>query len=154
MTTILPVIDYCCTVYMVANQSELDKLQKLQKLQNVVRRMITNMDLSCPVYELHSKTPFPLKEKKCIVKLFWKWEHGDGPSFLCKMIEPQENVVHQTRHATSWPPIVPKIKTTMGERSIHFRATHSWITAKDDFKQCTKLAQLKSKLRMVWDTCD
>ena len=50
MTTLLPVLNYCSSVYSVANQSELDQLQKLQ---NVALRMITKRGIYCPIYELH-----------------------------------------------------------------------------------------------------
>ena len=50
LTTILPVIDYCSSVYMVRNQTELDKIQKLQ---NVALRIITQLDLW--IYELHNR---------------------------------------------------------------------------------------------------
>ena len=53
MTTILPVIDYCCTVYCVANATELDRLQRLQ---NVALCMISKQGLYCPIYELHHRT--------------------------------------------------------------------------------------------------
>ncbi len=52
ITIVLPVIDYCSSVYMVANQTELDKLQKLQ---NVALRLINQLSAMCPVYELHHR---------------------------------------------------------------------------------------------------
>ena len=94
ITTLLPVIEYCSSVYMVANQTE---LEKLQKLQNVALRMITQMDLMCPVYELHQRVridTLATRREKGMLKLCWKWVHGDGPKALCKMMEPRNDVLH------------------------------------------------------------
>ena len=46
LTTILPIIDYCSSVYMFGNQTE---LEKLQKLQNVALRMVAKRDYHCPI---------------------------------------------------------------------------------------------------------
>ncbi len=70
------------------------------------------------------------------------------------MMEPRETVMYHTRQALRNPPVVPKVKTTMGARSINYRASKAWMNAKEDFKQCTKLDQLKRKMQTVWDMFD
>ena len=152
ITTVLPVIDYCSSVYMVANQTELDKLQKLQ---NVALRIVNQLNIMCPIYELHHQAKIDTlatRREKGLLKLCWKWVHGDGPKALCSMMEPREVVMYQTRLSQQNPPVIPKVKTAMGARSINHRATTAWISAREEFKQCTKLEQLKRKMQTVWDT--
>ena len=76
ITIVLPVIDYCPSVYMVANQTELDKLQKLQ---NIALRIITQLNLMCPIYELHHRTrvdTLATRQEKGLVKLFMGMDLG------------------------------------------------------------------------------
>ena len=57
------------------------ELDKLQKLQIVALRMISEQDYRWPVHELHNICKIETlatRREKCLVKLCWKWVHGDG----------------------------------------------------------------------------
>ena len=73
---------------------------------------------------------------------------------FCELMKPNVTAMRVTRQTMENTPYVPRVKTTMGEKSIKYRATKCWIDAKPEFKACTKLNQLKRKLRTVWDTFD
>ncbi len=94
------------------------------------------------------------RTEKALVKLCFKWVHGDGPPNLCKLMEPVLDPVRNTRQSARKDPTIPRTKTVMGQRSIRYRATSCWSSTKADLKSCTKLDQLKQKLRTVWDTFD
>ncbi len=49
---------------------------------------------------------------------------------------------------------VPFRCTTMGQKCIKYRATKCWSNMKPEFKTCTKMEQLRRRLRTVWDTFD
>ena len=119
--------------------------------------MISKQGIYCPVYELHHRTQIDTlatRREKSLIKLCFKWVHGDGPPAFCDMMKP--NIVRSrvTRSTMENTPYVPKVKTSMGEKSIKFCTTKCWIDAKMEFKTCTKFDQLKRKLRTVWDTFD
>ncbi len=111
----------------------------------------------CPVYELHQHVKIDTlatRAEKSLVKLCFKWVHGDGPEMLCKMMEPTPEPIRITRSSVRHDPVIPRVKTVMGQRSIRYRATTCWSNVKPELKTCTKLDQLKNKLRTVWDTFD
>ena len=154
VTTLLPVIDYCNSVYSVASQSE---LERLQKLQNIAIRVITRQGIRCPVYELHHRAQLDTlatRREKWLLKLCFKWVHGDGPPSICNLMKPDTTALRTTRQTMANTPLVPRCKTVMGTKSIKYRATKSWAEAKQEFKSCVKIDQLKRKLRTVWDTFD
>ncbi len=154
MSTILPVIDYCSSVYAVANQNE---LERLQKLQNVALRVISKQGARCPIYELHHRVQLntlATRREKWLIKLCFKWVHGDGPPDICDMMKPDTTHMHITRQTMENVPLIPHMRTTMGQKSIKYRATKCWSNAKSEFKSCTKMEQLKRRLRTVWDTFD
>ena len=154
ITTVLSVLDYCNSVYAVANQTE---LERLQKLQNIALRIISKQGIRCPIYELHHRAQIDTlatRREKWLLKLCFKWVHGDGPPVLCDLMKPELTGTRVTRQTMANTPLVPKFKTMMGTRSIKYRATKTWANAKMEFKSCTKLDQLKRKLRTVWDTFD
>ncbi len=89
ITTVLPVLDYCNSVYGVANRGD---LECLQKLQNVALRVITKQDIRCPVYELHQRAKvdtLATRREKWLLKLCFNWVHGDGPPAICNMMKPE-----------------------------------------------------------------
>ncbi len=154
MTTVLPVLDYCSSVYSVASATD---LERLQKLQNVALRIISKQGIYCPIYELHHRNQIDTlatRREKSLIKLCFKWVHGDGPTVFCDLMKPSIVSTRVTRQTMENVPYVPKVKTTMGEKCIKYRATKCWIEARTEFKSCTKLDQLKRKLRTVWDTFD
>ena len=132
-------------------------MQKLQRLQNAALRLISRRDIMCPVYELHHHVKLDTlatRAKKSLVKLCFKWVHGDGPQFLCQMMEPVLEPVQNTRQSAKQDSKIPRVKSVMGQRSIKYRVTKCWSNVKQDLKTCTKLDQLKRKLQTVWDTFD
>ena len=154
LTMVLPILDYCSSVYTVAPEYE---LQKLQRLQNAALRLISRQDIMCPVYQLHQFVKvdtLATRAEKSLVKLCFKWVHGDGPEMLCKMMELVPEPVRQTRQSTRQDPVIPRVKSSMGQKAIRFRASTCWTNVKQELKTCTKLDQLKRKLRTVWDTFD
>ena len=154
LTTILPILDYCSSVYRVAPEYE---LQKLQRLQNAALRLISQRDIMTSVYQLHNRVQIDTlatRAEKALVKLCFKWVHGDSPAVLCQMMEPVPEPARMTRQSQRLDPIIPRCRTTMGQRSIRYRATTCWANTKQEIKTCTKLNQLKRKLRTVWDTFD
>ena len=154
MTTLLPVIDYCSSVYCVASQQELDWLQKLQ---NVALRIITKQGIRCPIYELHhwaQVDTLATRREKWLFKLCSKWVHGDGQPAICDIMKPDICSTRLTRQTLENTPFIPRMKTSMGQKSIKYRATKCWVDAKPEFKSSTKVGQLKRRLRTVWDTFD
>ena len=151
---ILPILDYCSSVYTVAPDYE---LQKLQRLQNAGSRLISRKDIMCPVYQMHHMVKLDTlatRAEKALVKLCFKCVHGDGPQALCHMMEPVLEPIRNTRQRAKQGPTILRARTAMGQKSIRFWATTCWSNTKQEFKSCTKLDQLKRKMRTVWDAFD
>ena len=149
MTTILPVFDYCSSAYAVDNQTE---LEHLQKLQNVALHIISKQGITCPIYELHHRVQLDTlatRREKWLFKLCFKWVHGDGPPAICDIMKPDVCSSRVTRHTLENTPLVPRMRTSLGQKSIKYRATKCWANAKPELKSCTKMDQLKRKLRTV-----
>ncbi len=109
LTTLLPIIDYCSSVYSVANQSE---LEKLQKLQNVALRMVTKRGIYCPIYELHHRAQvdtLATPREKDLFKLCFKWVHGDGPPAICDIMKPNLVSSGVTRQTLENTPLIPRM---------------------------------------------
>ncbi len=154
VSTILPILDYCGSVFMVAPKLD---LEKLQCLQNVALRIVLKVDCRFSVYDLHEMCKIDtlaVHREKSLLKLCYKWAHGDGPTQLCNLMLPSEAPVRLTRQAMNVSITVPRVHTMMGERSIGYRAPKYWSTAKPEYRSCTKFEQLNRKLRVVWDTFD
>ena len=84
---------------MVAPEYE---LQKLQHLQNAALRLISRRDIMTPVYQLHHCVKIDTlatRAEKSLIKLCYKWVHGDGPEMLCKMMEPDPEPTRHTRQS-------------------------------------------------------
>ena len=154
ISLILPILDYCGSVFMIAPKRD---LEKLQRLQNVALRIVLKVDCRHSVYRLHEACnldTLAIRREKSLLKLCYNWVHGDGPDSLCKIMLPRENPIHHTRQSINDPIPVPRVRTSMGEKAIAYRAPKYWSTVRDEFKLCTKVEQLKRKLRVVWDTFD
>ena len=129
----------------------------MQKLQNVALRIVLKSDMRTHLYELHERCnldTLAVRREKQMIKLCYKWVHGDGPSCLCEMMMPDDRLTRETRSTGSNPVYVPRVQTSMGERSIRYRATKCWMKTKEEYKTCTKFDQLRKKLKVVWDTFD
>ena len=114
-------------------------------------------DYRSPIYELHERCnldTLATHHKKSLLKLCSKWVHGDGPVELCNMMLPPDIPIKETRHSLSTSVAIPRVNTSMGKKSIKYRATKCWGSAKSEFTSCTKYDQLKNKLKMVRDTFD
>ncbi len=108
---------------MVAPKGDLDKLQKLQ---NVALRIKLKSDMKAHPYELHERCnldTLSVRREKQMIKLCYKWVHGDGPTCLCEMMLPDVRLTRETTSSRSNPVYVPRVQTSMGERSIRYQAT-------------------------------
>ena len=130
-------------------------LEKLQRLQNVALHIVLKVDCMYSVYKLHETCmmdTLAVQREKSLLKLCYKWVHGDGPKALCRLMLPIETPVRETRQSIKEPILVPRVHSMMGEKAIAYRAPKYWSSAMEEFRSCAKYDQLKRKLCVVWDT--
>ena len=139
---------------MVAANRDLDKLQKLQY---VALRIVLKADPRSSIYELHESCKMDtlaVRREKSLLKLCYKWVHGDELEKLCKIMLPPPDPPRQTRQTCNTTVQIPRVKSSMGEKTIMYRAPRCWGMVKKGFTSCTKYEQLKRKLKVVLDTFD
>ena len=106
MSTVLPVFSYC-SVCMVGNRSD---LEKLQKLQNMALRIILQCYFSRPIYSMHQEVRIDTLSticEKCLVKQCFNWIHGNGPKFLDDLMKP--NILGPVH----WLSVIPQLIQTL-----------------------------------------
>ena len=124
---VLPHFDYCDSVYMTASK---DVLNKLQLLQNSACRTILLAVRETHISDMHSELGLLyLNERRDLhfCFLLHKNYYVETPTGLSeKLIHSDTVVVRSTRARHHNNAVVPRVRTTMGEKSFQYRGPVFW----------------------------
>ena len=144
-TLVLSKLFHCSTVW--ANTAE-KNIKKLQLVQNFAARIITNtrkFDHITPVLQELKWLPV---DKHLIYRdtlQIYKCLNGLSPPYLSNQFQYQSSTHLRTRHNTDL--IIPKFKTSTGQRSFHYRAIKLWNNLDEQLRSIDNIRTFKAELK-------
>ena len=143
---ILPLLDYCDTVYGNCNIAD---IIKLQILQNRAGKIILEVPYDTRTQKvLTDLNWFYMTERlfyhRCI--LMFKCLNGLAPAYLSDVFSFNSHA-YNTRSATRRNLRLPKCKSMTGQKAFHYLGAKLWNTLSIDTRNCTTIGAFKSKLK-------
>ena len=144
---VLPLFDYCDTVYATCNVSE---LIKLQWLQNRAGKVILQVPYDTCTHQVLSKLKwFYFSERvfyhRCV--FMYKCLNGLSPPYLTRMFSSPSHG-HNTRSASRNDLVIPKCKTVTGQRTFAFHGVKVWNGLGTSTRNAKSLDVFKTKLKL------
>ena len=144
---IMPVMDYCCTVWGSTTQKNINCIIKLQKR---AARIILNADFTTPSRELFITLDWlPFDKKimyhKCV--LVYKAINNQTPSYISNMLTPVNTINnnHTLRSATNHNLLLPKPRLNTLKRTFTYSGPEVWNKLPVDIKTASSLYVFKEK---------
>ena len=154
---ILPQIDYCDVVYMVASKSS---LVDLQKIQNICCRIILKTDNRTHIADMNKKLYLiPLNERRetHLSQICHKAVYDEPKHSLHKFFNRIQNRNNRnTRWRNQMHMLVPDRRSNKGRLGIAYRGPMHWNKLSNELKLIrnhnTFKTNLYKKFTMLWDT--
>ena len=143
---VVPYIDYCNTVYMVANETD---LKKLQLIQNTACRTVLRADKRTNIADMHaSLNLLTLADRRT---LHFKTEcyknvHDKNASLSRLFILECDIRVRQTRNTVALSMHVPDLRSILGRKLFSYQGPTSWNSTSKDLRQAESVHIFKSSL--------
>ena len=132
-----PYFRYCCPVWGCIGTTT---LQKLQKLQNRAARVAINscFDRCTPSEQLIQQLGWLTIEQLIeleAVKVVYKALHNEAPPYMEELFLKLSNT--QCRELRNSPTdlYIPRLRTSMGQKSFGYRGVHFWNNLIDEAKE-------------------
>ena len=125
---ILPLFDYCCTVWGETTNLNLEKLCKLQK--HAASRIILNAKYDIPSLQLIKKLGWlsiqnRLEYHKSV--LMYKCINNSAPDYLCNLFDMNTNSnVYSLRSSAKGNLFVPRPNSNFMKRTFHYSGAILW----------------------------
>ena len=130
-----PYSRYCCPVWSCIGTTT---LQKLQKLQNRAARVATNSCFDAPseplIQQLGCLTIEQLIEIET-VKVVYKALHNEAPPYMKELFLKLSNTQCRELRNSSTDLYIPRLRTTMGQKSLGYRGVRFWKILIDEAKE-------------------
>ncbi len=151
----VPLMDYCDTVYMQANQ---DNLDKLQIVQNMACRIILETGPRYHISDMHKELQLELqsdRRKHHLLSECHKNIHTDKVLPLQKyFILNKESTNRRTRRVCKFDVLVPRLRTSAGQKAFSYVGPSAWNKLKAELKEIVKLKNFKDKLKKSCNSLD
>jgi hypothetical protein len=145
-TYILPIIDFCCTVW--GNCSE-EGIQRITKLQTRAARIILDAPFFSPTQQLfNSLNWLPFRDRIAYHKLIlvYKILNNKAPDYLKKLCIPSsESHSRNLRSGSNNNLSVIRPKTNVMEKSFAYSSAMLWNKLSTNAKTSTTLSMFKTK---------
>lgn len=143
---ILPLFDYCCTVWGETTNLNLEKLCKLQKR---AARIILNAKYDIPSLQLFKKLGWlsiqnRLEYHKSV--LMYKCINNSAPDYLCNLFDMNTNSnVYSLRSSAKGNLFVPRPNSNFMKRTFHYSGTILWNSLPPNLKLIQDIDLFKKK---------
>lgn len=145
---ILPLIDYCCTIW--GNCSE-DNLNRVLKLQKRAARLVFDagpLSSSEPLFKELKWMPVKTRINYHKLLLIYKSLHHQAPEYLSgNLTYVGENNPYCLRNAVKGNLYPNKPKTELYKKSFQYSASVLWNDLPNDIRQCSNLHIFKKRLK-------
>ena len=145
---VLPILDYCCSVWGSATKGSLECILKLQKR---AARIILNADYLTPSHEMFKTLKWMTIYDRIFFHkaiLVYKCLNSLSPNYLSHRLVTTGSVYKKAlRSTTSLNLIVPKPNTEFYKRSFIYSGTVLWNSLPTSMKQSPSLPCFRSRLQ-------
>ena len=143
---ILPVLDYCLTVWGSASKYQLDRLLKLQKR---AARIILDMPPDAPSMPLFQKLGWftiyeRFKYNKAIV--LYKSTHGLTPSYISDLFQFPSTERYNVRSVSNNDMLIKRHSTKTFEKSLQYGGPRLWNSLPPNIRNAPSLSSFKNAL--------
>ena len=143
---ILPLFDYCDTVYANCNITELINLQRLQTRAG---KIILQVPYDTSTHEVLNRLQwFYMTERvfyhRCV--FMYKCLNGPSPPYLTRMFSFSGHG-RNTRSATRRDLLIPKCRTVAGQRAFSFQGVKAWNGLNLATRNSTSMLSFKNRLK-------
>ena len=140
---ILPVIDYCLTIWGNAPKVQLNRILKLQKS---AARIILDKPYDSPSKPLFEELEWldvyeRLEYNKSI--LIYKAMNGQTPGYITDMFSSQSTNTYHLRSVSNNNLSCPKPSTELLKKSLHFSGVHIWNAIPSNIRFLSNLTKFK-----------
>ena len=142
----IPYLDYCDTVYMVANDCDLKKLQLIQNaacctiLMADKRMSVNDMHVSLSLLTLSNRRTLHF-QTEC-----YKNVHDSSSSLSRYFVLESDIRERQTRNSVSLGMHVPVLRSVHGRKSFSYRGPSNWNKIRKELRQSASINIFKSHL--------
>ncbi len=142
---ILPMFDYCDSVYGNCN---ITALIRMQRLQNRAGKIILHVPFDTATSDVLSSLKwFYVTERvfyhQCI--LVYKCLNDLAPEYLCQQFQYPTHC-HETRYSTQKNLVIPKCNLCTGQRAFSYKGAQAWNSLTDTTRKSLSLASFKTNL--------
>lgn len=146
---ILPVIDYCLTVWGSVPKFQLERLHKLQKR---AARIILDMPLETPSLPLFEQLGWlniyeRLEYNKCI--LLYKTAHNLTPEYMHELFSFNTSENYSSRSSSNNDMYIKRHKTKIFEKSLQYSGPRLWNALPVSIRESNNVHQFKRKLMVL-----
>ena len=152
---VAPLIDYCDIVYMNANKTD---LIKLQLVQNIACRIILKAGPRDHIDDMHRELKLDLlsdRRRYHLLAECHKNIHTDKHTPLKRFFKPNaDNLNRRTRRLCKFNVLVPRVRTTAGQKAISYIGPNTWNKLCTNLKELVKLPTFKRELKRQTSSLD
>ena len=138
-----PYFRYCCPVWGCIGTTT---LQKLQKLQDRAARAATNSCFDAPSEPLIQQLGWLTIEQQIeleTVKVVYKALHNEAPPYMKELFLKLSNTQCRELRNSSTDLYIPRLRTTMGQKSFGYGGVCFWNNLIDEAKEAKTYFALK-----------
>ena len=143
LSLIEPYFRYCCPVWGCVGTAT---IQKLQKLQSQAARVATNSSFDAPskplIEELVWRTIDQLIKLET-VKVVYKALHNEAPLYKKELFLKLSDTKSKELRNFSTDLYIPRLRTSMGQKSFRYRGVSFWNGLIDEAKRDTTYMAFK-----------
>ena len=141
---ILPLFDYCCTIWGETSSANMDKLYKLQKR---AARIILNAKYDVPSLVLFKKLGWLTIQNRIDYHrgvLMFKCVNNNAPEYLCNLFT-TSSAGYSLRSVTNGNLFVPRPNSNFMKKTFHYLGAVLWNVLPSNLKSIKKIDLSKSK---------
>ena len=144
---IMPIFDYCCTVWCHGTATS---LKKIMKIQGRAGRIILNKTFQTRTMDILRELGWMSFNERCKFHtgcLIYKACNNLAPSYIYDMLTFSSNETYNLRSAANNDIVIPKHRTNYGKKTFCYSSAYIWNSIPIDIRSTCSLMHFKNKYK-------